>query len=112
MKTITQLKLYDDLKELFNIDEESFNIFANLKSHTRKENEFNDILYLSPDSRFRYLAFKRFISKNNISYSQIDNFQFSIFLPREHVHIYFMTILDLQHFRIEAKRFKKIYFTI
>lgn len=112
MKTINQLKLYDDLKDLFNIDEESFHIFGNLKNHTTKENKFNDILYLSPDSHLRDLAFKRFISKNNISYSQIDNFQFSIFLPREHVHIYFMTILDLQNFKTEGKRFKKIYFTI
>jgi len=112
LKPISQFKLYDDLKDLFNIDEESFNIFYHLKSHIRKENEFNDILYLSPDNHLRELAFKRFISKYNISYSQIMDSQFTIFLPREHVHIYFMTIMDIKHFKIEARGFKKIYFTI
>lgn len=106
MKALTVYAIYDDLKLLFDVDEESYKLFLDLKKCTALGGGM--ILYLSPDKCMLHNHFIRYCEYYKIPKSKID---INNHLIREKDYIIkFMTIEDIKT-NLHGHRFKEVRFT-
>lgn len=103
MKALNNCVIYDNLKLLFDVDSESFELFCNLKNHLGGDT----ILYLSPDKCILHNRFIQYCEYYKIPKNRVD---MNNYLIREKDYIIkFKTIEEIKT-DLKGSRFKEIRF--